>query len=470
MHPLKVTLALAAALALGVAAVVGFALSVALDSGPSPPLRSEVLLASVVSFLAFAMPFGAMYFWAWRTASENDALTDRIQRLITDSDELSVRDRSFHDEVDDLARAVEELRLHFVLDRDRQLRRHAAMEEMLGALREGLLAIDLDRRIVFVNRSVADFFEMPAITPGLKLIEVIRNRALNDAMDRALRGERSVARISFVALQRERTIELRVFPLSAGSDTKAVALFIDMTELARLERVRRDFLDDFSHEVRTPLAGLRSAIETFSREGLSPDDEAQLRRILARQITRLETLVEDLSELNTIESGDLLLERRPVDLLGLLRDLADEYRDQSQARRMSLKVTGMPAVADVDPSRIQQVFGNLIDNAFRHSGKGESIVVDVRDETQSAVVRVVDEGVGIASSEHTRIFRRFYRVDKSRSRDVPGSGLGLAITKHLVVLHGGTISVESEPGKGATFEVRLPKSGTSRSRAATSVA
>lgn len=471
MHPLKATLAIAAILALVVASIVGYAISTADRPGnQGSSLAAEVLLGAMVAFVVFFAPFAAMYFRARRTAAENDALTDRVHRVITDSGSSSLTGSVFHDEVDDLARAIEQMRLHFVLDREDQLRRQASLEEMLGGLREGLLAIDPDRRVVFANRSVADLFDTPPIPPGSMLIENIRNRVVNDGMERALAGERFASRFTFTRGQQERTIEVRVFPVSAGLDTKAVALFIDMTELARLERVRRDFLDDFSHEVRTPLAGLRSAIETFSREGLSADDEVQLRRILGRQMTRLETLVHDLSELNTIESGDLLLEKRPVDLLPLLRDLADEYREQSQTRRMSINVIGTPAVAVVDSSRIQQVFGNLIDNAFRHSGKGEAIVVEVRDEPNAAVVRVVDQGVGIPASEQTRIFHRFYRIDKSRSRDVPGSGLGLAITKHLVLLHGGTIAVQSEPGKGATFEVRLPKDRSLRSTTITAVA
>jgi len=471
MYPLKVTLAVAAALALVVASTVGYVVSIAGRPGSQiSSVGAEALLGAALAFVVFFAPIAAMYFWARRTASENDALTDRVHRLTADSGMLTVTDNLFHGEVDDLARAIEQMRLHFVLDRDDQLRRQAALEEMLGGLREGLLAIDPDRRVVFANRSVADLFDIPPILAGSKLIENIRNRTVNDGVERALAGERFASRFTFTSGQRERTIEVRVFPVSAGLDTKAVALFIDMTELARLERVRRDFFDDFSHEVRTPLAGLRSAIETFSREGLSPDDELQLRRILGRQMTRLETLVHDLSELNTIESGDLLLEKRPIDLLPLLRDLADEYREQSLTRRMTIKVIGTPAVAVVDPSRIQQVFGNLIDNAFRHSGKGETIVVEVRDESNAVVVRVVDQGVGIPASEQTKIFHRFYRIDKSRSRDVPGSGLGLAITKHLVLLHGGTIAVESELGKGATFEVRLPKDRNLRSTNITAVA
>jgi len=471
MRPLKVTLAIAAILALVVGCIVGYLIS--MDRGPGSPvatLRPASLVGAAVGFLVFFTPFAVMYVRARRTAAETEVLTSRVQRVISDSDTLSVRDDLFHDEVDDLARAIDQMRLHFVLDRDDQSRRQAALEEMLGGLREGLLAIDADRGVVFANRSVADLFDVPAILPGSKLIENIRNRAVTDGVELALAGERFASRFTFSSGQRERTIEVRVFPVSAAQDTKAVALFIDMTELARLERVRRDFLDDFSHEVRTPLAGLRSAIETFSREGLSKDDEVQLRRILGRQMTRLETLVHDLSELNTIESGDLLLEKRPIDLLPLLRDLADEYREQSQSRRMSIKVVGTPAVAVVDPSRIQQVFGNLIDNAFRHSGKGETIVVEVRDEPNAAVVRVVDHGVGIPAAEQTKIFHRFYRIDKSRSRDVPGSGLGLAITKHLVLLHGGSIAVQSELGKGATFEVRLPKDKNPKSTSISAVA
>jgi two-component system phosphate regulon sensor histidine kinase PhoR len=251
----------------------------------------------------------------------------------------------------------------------------------------------------------------------------------------------------------ERHVEVRVFPVAPSADIAAVALFIDITQIERLQRVRKDFLDDFSHEVRTPLAGLRSAVETYEGGDLDEQEEEQLRHVMLRQLSRIERLVKDLSELNRIESGELVLERRPIDLRDALRELCDDFRERVA---MNITLRGDEAVASVDPARVEQIFSNLLDNAWKHGGTGGEILVEVARIDADAVVRVSDEGEGIPPNEVERIFNRFYRVDRSRSQQVPGLGLGLAIAKHLVLLHGGSIRAYNRAGRGATFEVRLP--------------
>jgi two-component system phosphate regulon sensor histidine kinase PhoR len=235
-------------------------------------------------------------------------------------------------------------------------------------------------------------------------------------------------------------------------------LFIDVTNTERLEQIRRNFISDFSHEVRTPLAGLRSAVETFETNAarLSPDEDHQLRRIMARQLRRLERLVEDLSELSRIEAGDVTLEFRSVDLRRMIDDLCEDFAEQAAQHHIRFSVTGQSVICG-DALRIQQAFSNLLDNAIKYGGDGRDVEIEAADEPEAGVVRITDHGDGIPESERSKIFRRFYRIDKSRSQDIPGSGLGLAITKHLILQHGGSIDVQSEPGKGATFIVRLPK-------------
>ncbi|PYQ50755.1 MAG: PAS domain-containing sensor histidine kinase, partial [Acidobacteria bacterium] len=235
-------------------------------------------------------------------------------------------------------------------------------------------------------------------------------------------------------------------------------LFIDITKTERLEQIRRNFISDFSHEVRTPLAGLRSAVETFDANAgrLSSEDDQQLRRIMSRQLRRLERLVEDLSELSRIEAGDVALEFRSIDLRRMLDDLCEDFADQAAHHRVRFAVEGNSVVCG-DVLRLQQAFSNLLDNAIKYGADDGQVEVKVIDEPDAGVVRIADHGDGIPESERSKIFRRFYRIDKSRSQEIPGTGLGLAITKHLVLQHGGTIDVESEPGKGATFIVRLPK-------------
>jgi two-component system phosphate regulon sensor histidine kinase PhoR len=287
---------------------------------------------------------------------------------------------------------------------------------------------------------------------GRSVIEVVRKQPVVAALDRALHGEASRERLTVGAGEDERQIEVRVFPVAASPEIAAVALFIDVTTLERLQRIRRHFLEDFSHEIRTPLAGLRSAAETLEQGGLDPGAEEQLRQVMQRQIARIERLINELSELNQIETGQIVLQRQPINLHTLLAEVCEEFRGRTDALRFTLR--GEDTVALIDGPRAQQIFSNLLDNAWKHGGEQGEVSVEVTRDSGEAVVRVSDEGPGIPPAELDRIFHRFYRVDRSRSQ--PGTGLGLAIAKHLVAAHGGSIRARNRPGGGAEFEVRFP--------------
>jgi len=324
---------------------------------------------------------------------------------------------------------------------------------ILEGLGEGVLAVDHERQVVLANRRFAEMFNVSGEWVGRPLAEVTRVVPLFAAFDAALRGTEASQRFGVAVGVAERRIEMRAFPLPSA-DIAAVALFIDITQLERLEEIRRNFVSDFSHEVRTPLTGLRSAVESFELAGehMTAEEDQQLRRIMARQLRRIERLVDDLAELSSIESGALRLEWSDVDLLEVVRDLCEDFGDRGE-----FVIDGESAHVIADPDRIQQAFSNLIDNAIKYGGE-QPVDINVRKEGDSAVVRITDHGEGLSPEEKERIFRRFYRFDKSRSQEIAGTGLGLAITKHLVLLHNGTIDVESELGKGATFIVRLPGS------------
>lgn len=327
---------------------------------------------------------------------------------------------------------------------------------IMNGLGEGMVALDRDRSIVLANRRFVELFEIAGIVAGKKLADVVRNSAVFAVFDRALEGTASTERIEVKFGVAERRIEARAFPIRSER-IAAVALFIDVTKLEMLEQMRQNFISDFSHEVRTPLAGLRSAVETFDAGPLSEADEQQLRRIMLRQLLRLERLVHDLSELSRIESGDVTLERETFDLHALVTDVAEDFGDRATQHRVTIHVSGEPVEVYADPMRIQQAVANLIDNAIKYGGDGKEVRIAVADRADRGVLFVSDEGEGIRPGDRGKIFHRFYRVDKSRSQTVTGTGLGLAVTKHLILQHGGTIDVESEPGKGATFIVTLPK-------------
>lgn len=333
----------------------------------------------------------------------------------------------------------------------------SAVREIFDGVGEGVLALDAKGRVVLANRRFREMFHVEGAIDQRPFGELVRNTSVFEACDVALRGRDAIDRFSVPNGMGDKRVEVRAIPLTS-EQIAAVAVFIDVTQLETLEQIRRDFISDFSHEVRTPLAGLSTAVESYELAGrsMTVEEDQQLRRIMARQLTRLQRLVSDLSELSRIEAGDLTLELQRVDLRALIDDLCEDFADRAGQNRVSFVVTGQNVATRADPVRLEQAFSNLIDNALKYGGNNTTIDIAVAAESASAVVRITDHGEGVQPAERERIFNRFYRVDKSRSQDVAGTGLGLAITKHLILLHGGTIEVESEHGAGSTFVVRLP--------------
>lgn len=372
-----------------------------------------------------------------------------------------IREARHADDRADLARTVDELRARMLREKASYEQQGAALQKIVGAIGEGLMALNRDGRVVFTNAKVGEMFGFDDTMAGRPYLEIVRKHPLVEAFQRALRGEESTSRVSVTSERGLRQIEIRVVPVAA-TDIAAVALFIDITSIERLQQMKKDFLDDFSHEVRTPLAGLQSAAESFDGH-LTADQESQLRAIMLRQLDRIRRLVSDLSELNQIESGGLVLERHDVDLFSLASDVCEEFRRRTVTPALTFPVRGHPTLAFADSSRVQQILTNLLDNAIKHGPSKGEVLVEVTSDRNDAILRVSDQGDGIPPEDIERIFNRFYRVDRSRS--VTGAGLGLAIAKHLVALHGGTIRASNRPGGGATFEVRLPLSVTESSSA-----
>jgi two-component system phosphate regulon sensor histidine kinase PhoR len=394
-------------------------------------------------------------------------MREDIRRL---SDRLGRPDAEAFASLDvDAFGAVDEIASRFYRSRADLARKLSAAEfqnalllQIMNGLGEGVLAIDRERRVVLANRRFAAMFNLQTGFVGQPLATALRNKAILSGFDEALGSgadrSGSARSLSIRSGIEERKIEMRAFPLPSH-DLAAVALFIDVTHVERLEELRREFIADFSHEVRTPLAALKSAVETFEFDSgrLTVEQDAQLRRIMGRQLARLERLAQDLSELSHIEAGDLSLERAEIELRRLVEDLCEDFRDRAAQKQLHFVVTGEGVRVHGDAMRLQQAFANLLDNAIKYGGEGTSIDIDVSAGPGVGIVRITDHGEGIPPEERDRIFRRFYRIDKSRSQEIAGSGLGLAITKHLVLQHRGNIEVESEPGKGATFIVTLPR-------------
>lgn len=338
---------------------------------------------------------------------------------------------------------------------ERQLELTARKDTLAGILDgfgEGILAIDSNETITLANQRLFELFDIRTEIVGRKYYEAVRDVRVRDVVKQALGGSPASARIPVMFGSEQRTLQLRGAPTRRGD---AVALFVDITELERLSRIRRDFIADFSHEVRTPLTALRSSMETLEEGGLEPSQESELRQIMLRQLARLEKLVSGLSELRTLESGEVKLKREEVDMVALLEGLRRDFdtRAIEAGVKINLDSIGETVVLG-DRIRLEQVFSNLIDNALRHATDTETLQLNVANEGDFVVVRVIDQGPGISPADRERIFNRFYRIDKSRESG--GTGLGLAIVRHLVLLHGGSIRVEPGEPDGSIFVVSLP--------------
>jgi signal transduction histidine kinase len=253
---------------------------------------------------------------------------------------------------------------------------------------------------------------------------------------------------------------MRAFPLAdRGPTGRIVVTMTDITQRRRLEVLRRDFVANASHELKTPVAAVRALAETLLT-ALPDDPEAGHRfaERIGREAERLEVLVRDLLDLSRVERGTLDVE--PVDLVGLVKEVAGGYADLAEERRIRLNTELRPGVSvRGDRAQLGLLLSNLLDNALRHPPAGGTVCIRLDPAESRAVLQVADTGEGIPASELPRVFERFYRVDKARARQTGGTGLGLAIVRHVAEAHGGTVRVDSELARGTTFTVTLPVAG-----------
>ncbi|HQR45505.1 MAG TPA: ATP-binding protein [Thermoanaerobaculia bacterium] len=339
----------------------------------------------------------------------------------------------------------------------------------------GLVVVDSGLGLLDANPAALALFRVPAGSPCHALVDVVREPAILKLFETGIRAAATGAPPATETVRLdggagvERVLEVTVralpHPAPAG-EAAAVGVVRDVTERERTEAMRRRFVSDVSHELRTPVAAIRAAVETLAAEESLPTDLAPLLDILMRQSGQMGDLVSDLMDLSQIESGAVQLALEDVPLRRLLLGVANDLGASAAARDVTVAVEAPDALGVVgDARRLAQIFRNLIDNAIKFSPAGAR--VDVLAEAtagpfgeRQATVQVVDRGIGIPRTELSNIFQRFYRVDPSRAKSVPGTGLGLAIVKHLLILHGGSIAVDSEPGKGSRFRVILPRTET----------
>jgi two-component system phosphate regulon sensor histidine kinase PhoR len=335
---------------------------------------------------------------------------------------------------------------------------------VLSSMAEGVLAMDMEERILGMNHAASVIFECdPKQVQGRTIQEVIRHPELQSLVTKALASEEAVERDVVLYLKEERVLNGHATILRDGEGNRVGVLVVlnDITRLRKLENIRKDFVANVSHEIRTPITAIKGFVETL-RDGAmqSPEEADRFLLIIQNHVQRLESLVEDLLSLSRIEEDTekeaIALEEKAVkDVLAGALQLCQMKAEPKQIRMvLSCK---QDVVARINPSLLEQAVVNLLDNAVKYSEPGKSVWVEMDKTEKDVLIRVRDEGCGIEKQYQERLFERFYRVDKARSRKLGGTGLGLAIVKHIMEAHGGRVSVESQPGRGSTFTLHLPR-------------
>jgi two-component system, OmpR family, phosphate regulon sensor histidine kinase PhoR len=335
-----------------------------------------------------------------------------------------------------------------------------SLQSFIDANREAVLIVDDSMRIAGVNTAAeVRFGRMDGSLVNRRLSEVFREPALHEAFRRAaVEGRSSGLKTEFSAGKKAK-YEVHVAPVSITAGCgHAVGTFYDVTEIERLERARQEFLSNISHELRTPLTSILAFVETLEDGAI--DDRENNRRFLGtirRNAERMHALIADILELSYIETGDISIEVKPVRISIIVDEIFASLSSKAADREIRLinELSSDDRVA-ADPMRLEQMLTNLIDNAIKFNRQAGTVTVSLKRSGSSTIVTVADTGEGLPAAHLSRIFERFYRVDRGRTREVGGTGLGLAIVKHLAKLHGGEVSVTSELSRGTSFHIELP--------------
>jgi two-component system, OmpR family, phosphate regulon sensor histidine kinase PhoR len=413
----------------------------------------EALLASVIA---------ALLLGAWRAR----ALAAPVQELARAARRISAGDLTARaqirsrDEIGQLGSTfnamAEELRAKLTAVSEER----SKIEAIISSMSDAVVAVDLQGTILLLNRAAEDLLGLGPTARGRRLAEISAAHPCWRCIESAMREDRDITEEFSPAPLAERILDVHAAPLRGpdGATAGAVAVVRDVTELRRAERLRRELTANVSHELRTPLTSIKGFAETLL-EGAMADEEACRRflMIIDGEATRLMKLVDDLMDLSRLEARVVPMDPSAVRLDELVTQVLNRMRLQAERHGIALTAARTePVTALADRDRILQVITNLVDNAIKFTPDGGAVELSVGSTAGEALITVTDTGRGIPADDLTRIFDRFYRVDRSRSRGAGGTGLGLAIARHIVEAHGGRITVSSRINAGSTFTVSLP--------------
>lgn len=390
----------------------------------------------------------------------------RLQRIVHFAERVAGGDLTARiastsgDEIGQVASALDKTTRRVEESYDRVKTSQRELETLLNSMQDAVVAVDFDGRVQWANRSMDNLLHR-ATRLNAPLIDSVRDpdflKAIHEAVhDQVVTSARSNTIVS------GRTFDVTAAPMPGGG---AVAVLRDLTETERMEKSRRDFIANVSHELRTPLTSIQGYTETLLDGPLEDTHVRDFLEIIRKNSARMSRLTEDLLTLARVESGEQRFDIQPVSTEELLQDALESFREVARSYEVELVIENAVPSAHVNADReaIHQIFSNLIENALKYAASGKKIVLGAREAGNGIEFFVKDFGRGISSEHLPRLFERFYRVDKARSRESGGTGLGLAIAKHITLAHGGAIRAESELNHGSTFLFALtaaqPESG-----------
>lgn len=425
----------------------------------STPL-SQTIVLWMLGAVAFAFLSTAFFGWLvvhWfgepiaelKAAAEALEREDDEARVYIDQDHiLGETAVSFNRMAESLASRKDELQ-----------RARERLAAVLAGLSDGVLAIDDRQRILFANPVARRLLQLPADNLlNRPLIEFVRHHAMHDLIENSIENNFAVSSAEFEIDNPVRQLSMQASELSNGDSPGIVMVIRDVSELRHLEQIRQTFVANVSHELKTPLSVIRGYAETLAAGALhDPDVSLKFLGRIEEQADLLNRLVHDMIALSRVQSGLQTFEITDVSVPTAIAECISNQSEVAESKGISVVVesTDTKATVSADEEAFRQIMQNLIDNAVKYTPDGGSVAIHWRQEGENVVISVTDTGPGIAAEHHDRLFERFYRVDKARSRELGGTGLGLSIVKNLAHSFGGSVSVNSEVGKGSTFSVTL---------------
>ena len=427
---------------------------------PLTTVAEEIRRVGVQAVLAFTLAIPFALALAWLASS---LLSQRVRAIAAVAQRYSKGDLTRPtydygpDELGDVARVLDGSVQELGKRLDELSRDRARLDAILSGMVEGVLVLDGHGRIQLANRAAQGMLRMDTSSIGRPYVEVIRHPDIAAQLGTALRGEEADHRELALTRDPSRTFVSRAAPVTRGGGGGAVLVLHDITDLRRADQIRRDFVANVSHELRTPLTAIRGYIEALLDDEPGVAETRKFLEIIARHSARMERLVSDLLRLARLDARQEALDLASCDMQQLFNTVVGDVALTVESKRQHITTAVDPAAGRItaDPAKLHDVLRNLVENAVHYSPEAAAIRLEATRENGAVRISVSDSGPGIPPDDLSRVFERFYRVDKSRSRP-GGTGLGLAIVKHLIELHGGQARAENQPDGGARFVIILP--------------